>query len=69
MRPLQVEQFLKRACDIPDHPAVMLWGPPGIGKTAVCRKVAADKNAHLVYILASLRDPTDAKGLPFPLDG
>lgn len=43
---------------------VILWGPPGQGKTSVVRKIAEDQKRHLEVILASIREPQDFAGLP-----
>lgn len=43
---------------------VILWGPPGQGKTSVIKKIASDQNRHLEVILASIREPQDFAGLP-----
>lgn len=43
---------------------VILWGPPGQGKTSVIRRIASDQKRHLEVILASIREPQDFAGLP-----
>lgn len=43
---------------------VILWGPPGQGKTSVIRALAADLGRHLEILLASIREPQDFAGLP-----
>jgi hypothetical protein len=44
---------------------VFLWGPPGIGKSAVVAQVAAALGVALEDIRALLLDPVDLRGLPF----
>lgn len=44
-------------------PAV-LWGEPGIGKSAQIEQMAAKLNRHLETVIASLREPADFNGLP-----
>lgn len=45
---------------------VLLWGEPGVGKTAFIQGLAARLGVPAIPILACLRDPTDFGGLPFP---
>jgi len=48
---------------------VILWGPPGQGKTSVIEAIANDQNRHLEILLASIREPQDFAGLPSITDG
>jgi hypothetical protein len=48
-----IEQYIES--DVP----VLLWGPPGVGKTAVVAALAADRKAHLEVLIGSTMDPTD----------
>ena len=43
---------------------VLLWGPPGVGKTARINQLAASLGFHLTTVLASIRGPEDFLGLP-----
>ena len=43
---------------------VILWGPPGQGKTSVIRAIAEHQQRHLEVLLASIREPQDFAGLP-----
>jgi len=47
----------------------LVWGPPGVGKTAHIRAIAYRRGWKLVEIIASLHDPTDFNGLPALHDG
>ena len=42
---------------------VMIWGPPGIGKSQVVHQFAGER--PVVDIRLLLREPTDLKGIPF----
>jgi MoxR-like ATPase len=44
---------------------VFLWGGPGIGKSAIVRKLAAQLGLPLQDVRALLLDPVDLRGLPF----
>jgi MoxR-like ATPase len=48
---------------------VILWGPPGQGKTSVIRDIASDQGRHLEILLASIREPQDFAGLPSITNG
>lgn len=48
---------------------VILWGPPGQGKTSVIREIADQQGRHLEVLLASIREPQDFAGLPSISDG
>ena len=46
-----------------------IWGPPGIGKTAMVQAVADAMGAHLETLILSTRDPGEVLGLHLPYDG
>ena len=48
---------------------VILWGPPGQGKTSVVKEIARQQDRHLEVLLASIREPQDFAGLPSIHDG
>ncbi|MFI5845796.1 AAA family ATPase [Catenuloplanes sp. NPDC051500] len=62
--PRQDEQLdaltLAVAADLP----VLLWGEPGIGKTAGLTQLAADLDLPLTTVIASVHEPSDFAGLP-----
>jgi hypothetical protein len=43
---------------------VILWGPPGQGKTSVIKEIAKESKRHIEILLASIREPQDFAGLP-----
>ncbi len=46
-----------------------IWGPPGIGKSAIVHSIANQAGLHVVDLRASLLDPTDLRGIPAIVDG
>ena len=55
-----------------DVPAVFLWGPPGIGKSAAVRQIADNiekatgKKTHVTDIRLLLFSPIELRGVPVP---
>ncbi|MFE2103755.1 AAA family ATPase, partial [Streptomyces sp. NPDC059468] len=48
------------AADLP----VLLWGEPGIGKTAALKQLASALDLPLTTVIASVHEPSDFSGLP-----
>lgn len=58
---IQLEALaLAVAADLP----VLLWGEPGIGKTAALTQTAAALDLPLTTVIASVHEPSDFSGLP-----
>ncbi|MFF2819954.1 AAA family ATPase [Kitasatospora cineracea] len=58
---LQIEALtLAVAADLP----VLLWGEPGIGKTAALTQLATELDLPLTTVIASVHEPSDFSGLP-----
>lgn len=51
---------LSVAADLP----VLLWGEPGIGKTAALTQLAETLDLPLTTVIASVHEPSDFSGLP-----
>lgn len=62
MKPTRVEEVIDHILST-RWPA-FIWGPPGVGKSSVVRKVALRQKLDLLDIRASLLDPTDLRGIP-----
>jgi MoxR-like ATPase len=46
--------------------AVMIWGPPGIGKSSIVQQIADDNEMQMTDVRLSQLAPTDLRGLPVP---
>ncbi len=68
MRPAQLSfildrEFLSTAAG--HHTPVMLWGPPGVGKSQIVAQVAARHGVPVIDIRLSQMEPSDLRGIPF----
>lgn len=67
VRPLQLEELLV-AC-IKGRLPVLVKGAPGVGKTDIIGSATEKAGADLLVSHPVTADPTDAKGLPWKVDG
>ena len=68
MRPALILAILDRefrATAQGSHTPVMLWGPPGVGKSQMVAQVAAKRKVPMIDIRLSQMEPTDLRGIPF----
>lgn len=63
------DTFLALATCIEARLPVVLWGPPGQGKTSVLQSIASKQNRPMETLLASIREPQDFAGLPSIVNG
>jgi hypothetical protein len=47
------------------HTPVMLWGPPGVGKSQIIAHVAERHDVPIIDIRLSQMEPSDLRGIPF----
>jgi hypothetical protein len=47
------------------HTPVMLWGPPGVGKSQMVSQIAARHGVPMTDIRLSQMEPSDLRGIPF----
>lgn len=50
------------------HTPVMLWGPPGVGKSQLVQQVAARHGVPVIDIRLSQLEPSDLRGIPFRIE-
>ena len=68
MRPAQLLTILDReftSTDQGHHTPVMLWGPPGVGKSQIVAQIGARHAAPVIDIRLSQMEPSDLRGIPF----
>lgn len=68
MRPAHCAAILERelaAAAAGDHTPVMLWGPPGVGKSQLVAALARRRGVPLVDIRLAQMEPTDLRGIPY----
>lgn len=61
MNPAQAAKVLKL---IPWHQPIMLHGPPGTGKSSICRQYAEELDVKMIDLRGTLLNPVDLRGLP-----
>ena len=72
MRPAHVSSVLEReftSTEEGHHTPVMLWGPPGVGKSQMVAQVGARHGVPVIDIRLSQMEPSDLRGIPFRIDG
>ena len=68
MRPVHISQVLE--CEFTStreghHTPVMLWGPPGVGKSQLVAQVGRRHGVPVIDIRLSQMEPSDLRGIPF----
>ena len=64
MTPHLLQKELSRVVRLESKRSVMLWGPPGVGKSSIVAAVAREHAMQLVDLRLSQLAPTDLRGLP-----
>lgn len=67
MTPLQLPLALAAALQA--RRPVMIWGPPGVGKSQIVAQVCKANRLQMLDLRLAQMDPTDLTGLPFNVDG
>ena len=71
MRPMQLSEILEcefMAAVAGHHTPVMLWGPPGVGKSQIVAQVASRHGAPMIDVRLSQMEPSDLRGIPFRVE-
>jgi len=68
MRPAQLLTVLEREFSSTregHHTPVMLWGPPGVGKSQMVAQIGEHHGMPVIDIRLSQMEPSDLRGIPF----
>jgi hypothetical protein len=68
MRPAQLLTVLEReflSTQEGHHTPVMLWGPPGVGKSQMVAQIGQRHGMPVIDIRLSQMEPSDLRGIPF----
>ncbi|MBL3616514.1 MAG: MoxR family ATPase [gamma proteobacterium endosymbiont of Lamellibrachia anaximandri] len=71
MRPTQLLTILEQeftSTRFGHHTPVMLWGPPGVGKSDMVRQVGEKHTVPVIDIRLSQMEPSDLRGIPFRVE-
>ena len=72
MRPAQLTTILETEFTSTregHHTPVMLWGPPGVGKSQIVAQIAERHHVPVIDIRLSQMEPSDLRGIPFRTEG
>lgn len=62
--PSELKTFLEVLDQMDNPPALMVYGPPGVGKTTILKEFAEKKKYELRVLHLSRMDPSDWSGIP-----
>jgi hypothetical protein len=62
----ETKNYLNTLLANPKIPSIMLWGKPGIGKSAIIKQICAEKDWGFIDLRLLLLNPIDLRGLPCP---
>jgi midasin (ATPase involved in ribosome maturation) len=65
----EARDVINHILSINPEQSIMLWGPPGVGKSDLIRQIAAEQGLEVLDLRLSQMDPPDLRGMPFPKDG
>ncbi len=71
MRPAHLFSVLDKefhGATLGQHTPVMLWGPPGVGKSQIVAQVAERNHVPMIDIRLSQMEPSDLRGIPFRIN-
>ena len=69
MTPHNLQHYLTTLVEKQVFLSVMIWGPPGIGKSSIVAQVSAHHSLRMLDLRLSQLAPTDLRGLPVAENG
>ncbi|MGC9451947.1 MAG: ATP-binding protein [Oceanipulchritudo sp.] len=69
LTPIELTSFLAKIVHRRIRIPVILWSPPGVGKSAIIRTLAREHGMHLIDLRLSQLMPSDLRGIPIVEDG
>jgi hypothetical protein len=69
MTPFELQSWLTGVAGHRLALSVMIWGPPGVGKSSIVAQIAASRGIDMLDLRLSQLAPTDLRGLPVPDNG
>jgi hypothetical protein len=69
MTPSALKNYLQSLLTHELRLSVMIWGPPGVGKSSIVAQVAQQAGIECIDVRLSQLAPTDLRGLPVAQDG
>jgi len=69
MKPSELTNGIVQVLDKKAPISIFIWGPPGVGKSSIVKKVTEDRGIGFKDVRMALLDPTDLRGIPIPKDG
>jgi len=64
-----ISAFVRQQLDGKNPPPVLLWGPPGVGKSDITRETAKEKGIDLIDVRLGQMDAVDMRGIPYVENG
>lgn len=64
MKLLEAYKIVKTS--IRNNTPIMLWGPPGIGKSSLIHQISAELDREVLDLRLAQLEPTDLRGVPMP---
>ena len=64
-----ISTFVQQQLDGKNPPPVLLWGPPGVGKSDITRETAKEKGIDVIDVRLGQMDAVDMRGIPYVENG